>query len=176
MKTVNVRFFAFPEEIIHFLKDVGETFKLELAYLVKNGNVFTTKHLGEDINDLKKGNCTLVLSQTKITTCELAQNVFEKLNNNALYVSLGEYSDTELKESWMFSLKIADNEKVNIIWNKVEKKLKMQTKTGGYSVFEPTKEKRNAKLLRYYPSVIEAYKEGIKIAPAYGKNIYFELY
>jgi hypothetical protein len=175
MKVVNIQYFILPEEQISFLLNIVKIYSMRLYILAEDDTIKAKSIDNIDLEELKKGNYTLILSSNKVELNAVRMGQFEELNPNALYINVGAFNDMELKEAWMYSLKIADDENINASWIKISKELKKITQTGGYSIFEPTNEKKLLKSLRYTKGVQKAYKDGVKLVPALGKNICFEI-
>ena len=122
-----------------------------------------------------KGGFILVLSPQIIAENSMRPMEFYKKYPNSLYFEIGEHDNDIIKESWLYSLKIATNETLNQKWKTIEYKLKQIMISGGYTVYTPNDRRKVNRKLRYTSKIFDRYKEGLTLIPSTGENIYLEL-
>lgn len=182
MKIINIKFFITHKELIELIEELRNSYKLHIGFIYKSDTSFTFNievfKEGDNINYKKilKDTQTIAMSLGKFNLDNTERpHLFLENNLNILEIDVGEQTDLSLKESWMYSLKKLENEDSFKLWNKIARKLKKETISGGYSVFEITGKKSYEKTLRYTDKSKEMFENGLKILPSSGKNIHFEL-
>ena len=182
MKVINTQFFIKHSELTEFMEKIRTSNNLYIGFIEKKSDsysfdisVFSSK---EEINYnlLLKSSARIVFSLNEFNLCNTERpHLFLENNPNLLSITIGEETETFLKESWLSSLKILNDENILKIWKKIERELKKLLVSGGYSVFEPTEKKKFEKSLRYTIGAKKSFEKGLKILPYSGKNIHFEL-
>lgn len=176
MSVINYQCFILPIEAIQFcLRFIAD--EETYLYVMKNDNIMDIKEY-EDSNDndvFIKGGFTLVLSSQIIEESSMRPMEFYKKYPNSLLFDIGECNYNTLKESWLYTLKIATTKAINQRWIVVENELKEIMLKGGYTVFIPNNSRKLNRRLHYTSRVLGLYKDGITLKPSTGENIYFEL-
>ena len=178
MKQISIQYFTTFEELIMFFEDISKYYKLNIAHLYTIDDkdyirLASLSFLEDAVIDGSIYNC-LVFSKEKIKIGQNTHFEFQIANPNSLYVNIGKFNPSLLRESWIYNLKIINNVNDHKIWLEVEKKLKKIILSGGWGVYISTGEKQFYKNLRYTIGAKKLFEAGIKMLTS-GNNIYFEL-
>ncbi len=178
MKSVNVQFFALPQEIKSCLKEWSEFYHLNVGHISLSPNfrykVLNPNDIDSIIFESEEGNY-FVLSTSKIKTEFTKLSEFENTNPDALFIQVGQFSKDFLKESWMYSLRTLEDKNSLKIWINIVNDLKKRTSAGGWGIYEPTGVRKYYKNIRYTDGAKQSFKQGVKVLPSIGKNVFFEL-
>ncbi|WP_452229598.1 MULTISPECIES: hypothetical protein [unclassified Lacinutrix] len=182
MKVISTQFFINHSELSEFVEKMRISNDLNIGFIEKKPTSHTfgikTFCIKENINynSLLKSSARIVFSINDFNLSNTEKPyLFLENNPNILSITIGEETKTFLKESWLSSLKILTDENSFKLWKKIERELKKLIISGGYSVFEPTENRKFERTLKYTNGAKKAFEKGLKILPSSGKNIHFEL-
>ena len=178
MKIINVQFFALPQEVKYYLMKWVESYDLNIGHIAISPNFIYKALNPDDIESIVFESLEdnyFVLSKSTIRTGFTKLNDFEYANPNTLFIQVGQLSKNFLKESWMYSLNNLEDESSLKTWTNIVRDLKKTTSTGGWGIDETTGAKKYSKNIRYTDGAKQYFKQGAKIIPSIGKNVFFEL-